>query len=129
MTVFAHTNDPLSSYKAAETVNLRGWHKRIYEVLERHDRPEGYTAKELAYIMSGEGLSPLGEGLSPLGEGLSPLVNDWRAMYFKVSKRLGEMLNKDLLVEGKMRPSLIGLLCNKKGEPIHERTVRVRCQV
>lgn len=99
-----HINDPPSSYQAAEVVNLKGWHRRIYEVLKDHDRPKGYTAKELAFIMD----------------------EDDNGMYFKVSKRLRELFNKGKIVNCRPRRSLINPINNKHGEPIAEQTWRVR---
>ena len=94
----SHTGDLQSSFDAAETVNLKRWHDKIYDALKRHDRPEGYTAKELAEIMSED--------------------------YFKIAKRLRKMADLGLIQSCTPRPSLIGTAYKKNGDPIFEQTWR-----
>lgn len=48
-----HRDDPISSYEGADLAldTLEKQKGYILEVLKRHDRPEGYTYRELAHIM------------------------------------------------------------------------------
>ena len=87
-----HRDDPETSTTAAEKFVQSGgrnkWHQRILEVLKRHDRPNGYTTKELAFLMCGD--------------------DTWQGLYFKIAKRMRELENKGLIVECPVRESLIG---------------------
>jgi hypothetical protein len=53
----SHQADPLSSYQAAETVDLKGWHRRIFETLKDHDsRP---SLIDTAYDKKGNPIAEL----------------------------------------------------------------------
>jgi len=73
----SHSNDPATSYDAVDKLikngELNRQEQEVYEVLKRHDRPAGYTAKELAFIMTG----------------------DFTKNYFKVQRRLSGLRHKD----------------------------------
>jgi len=53
--LLARKNDPQTSVDAArklvESSRLTKQEWLVYDVLKRHDRPAGYTAKELAYLI------------------------------------------------------------------------------
>lgn len=88
-TLFSHRKDPITSLVAGEKAahTVKKWRERIYDVLKRHDRPSGYTAKEIAYLISGE---------------------NWYETYIKVSRRLLEMENEGKIRRVGHRTSLIG---------------------
>ena len=101
----SRTGDPISSYEAADTVNLAGWHKRIHETLLRHDRPEGYTTKELGFLMD---------------------EDNHGVMRYSVSKRMAGMERAGLVERGKDRPSLIDPAYTVNKEPLFETTWLVK---
>ncbi len=72
----SHRDDPGTSYAAADRLinsgELNRQEQEVYEVMKRHNRPAGYTAKELAYIMTG----------------------DYTKNYFKVQRRLSGLRHK-----------------------------------
>lgn len=72
----AHTNDAITSYKAAdkmiESGKLNEQEAEVYDVLKRHDRDAGYTAKELAFLMEGV----------------------YETCYFKIQRRLSGLRRK-----------------------------------
>ena len=72
----SHSNDPTTSYDAIDRIinsgELNRQEQEVYEVLKRHDRSAGYTAKELAFIM----------------------IGDFTKNYFKVQRRLSGLRNK-----------------------------------
>ncbi len=53
----SHSKDPATSYEAVDRIinsgELNRQEQEVYEALKGHDRPEGYTAKELAKEMTG----------------------------------------------------------------------------
>lgn len=66
---------------------VKKWRERIYNVLKRQDRPSGYTAKEIAFLIAGK---------------------NWYETYIKVSRRLLEMEDKNKIRRISQRTSLIG---------------------
>ena len=71
--LFAHRNDPITSYEAAEKAakSVQHWHDRIMGVLRRYDAVDGQTTKEIAYL---------------LADG-----QDWRTVYNAVARRMKEL--------------------------------------
>ena len=76
--LFAHRNDPITSYEAAEKAekSVQHWHDRIIGVLRRYeeagiDAVDGQTTKEIAYL---------------LADG-----QDWRTVYNAVARRMKEL--------------------------------------
>jgi len=76
-----HTNDTASSYIAADKLiksgKLSQQEAEVYETLKRHDRDVGYTAKELAFLMSDS-------------DNLTEYMKD----YYKIQRRLSGLRRK-----------------------------------
>ena len=88
--LFAHRNDPITSYEAAEKAakSVQHWHDRIVGVLRRYDAVDGQTTKEIAYLLADE--------------------QDWRTVYNAVARRMKELREEGKIVAVGERQSKIG---------------------
>jgi len=88
----ARKDDPDTSYEAAEKIVKTGhcleWYRKIYKALRDNERPQGWTAKEIAWLIAGA---------------------DWKDAYGCVWRRLGEMVDKGFIIRSRTgRKSQIG---------------------